>query len=59
MIGIDNKFIDENEFEFAELHEDYNNEMEAWNAIKNNSDLLSILMKKKEIFNMITKILIK
>jgi len=42
MIGIDDNFINQNEFEFAKLEKGYKNEKEAWNAIKENSDFVII-----------------
>jgi putative ABC transport system permease protein len=42
IIGVDDNFINENEFEFAELKSTYKNEKDAWNAIKNDKNLIII-----------------
>jgi len=42
LIGVDDNFIDENEFEFVELKDTYKTEKDAWNAVKNNKNLIII-----------------
>ncbi len=42
IIGVDDSFIDENKFSFAEILEEYSNENEVWEAIKTNKSLVII-----------------
>jgi putative ABC transport system permease protein len=42
IIGVDDDFIEENEFEFAELKDTFKNSNEAWSAIKNNKELIIV-----------------
>ena len=42
MLGVDDDFIEENEFEFSKLLDEYKNGRWAWNAIKENSSLVII-----------------
>jgi len=42
VIGVDDNFIEENEFYFSKLLSEYKNEKEAWYAIRNNASLVII-----------------
>jgi putative ABC transport system permease protein len=42
IIGIDDDFIVENEFEFSKIQEGYDSNLDVWNAIKNNSDYVIV-----------------
>ena len=42
IIGVDDSFIDENKFTFAEILDEYSNENEVWQAIKTNKSLAII-----------------
>jgi putative ABC transport system permease protein len=42
LIGIDDQFIIENEFEFVQIIDEYENAQDAWDAIRDNSSLVII-----------------
>ncbi len=42
MLGVDEAFIEENEFYFSNFSSEYNNEEEVWNAIRNDESLVIV-----------------